>query len=207
MTTPTPPPVACPQPDNMAAIALQMQRTALETEAQLFAIETQLHASLNRPTWVIDSTANVTGLTALVDQFLLSGASAVERFNNTGVDLNLSTWVELPFTGLWQVGFSCIMVASGVVNDNTYRDFKLRHGRPFPSPLGFVTIWEEDYLLYETNTATGCDGVVVAEFNALAGDVVAPLIQHGNTSSTLTMQVPMRMWATLLSTPDQAKVV
>lgn len=205
MTTPAV--VACPQPDNMAAIALQMQRTALETEAALFAIENQLSASLNRPTWVIDSTANVVGITALVDQFLLAGAAAVERFNNTGVDLNLSSWVVLPFTGLWQVGYSCIVVASGVVDDNSYRDFKLRHGRPFPSPLGFTTIWEEDYLLYETNTGTGVDGGVVAEFNAQAGDVVAPMLQHANTSSTLTMQVPMRMWATLLSTPDQAKVV
>lgn len=205
MTTPAV--VACPQPDNMAAVALQMQRTALETEAELFAIENQLHASLNRPTWVIDSTAVVTGMASLVDNFLLSGASAVERFNNTGVDLNLSTWVELPFTGLWQVGFTCIVIASGAVVDNSYRDFKLRHGRPFPSPLGFTTIWEEDYLLYETNTGTGCDGGVVAEFNAQAGDVVAPLLQHANTSSTMNMNVPMRMWATLLSTPDQAKVV
>lgn len=205
MTTPAV--VACPAPDNMAAIALQMQRTALETEATLFGIENLLSASLNRPMWVIDSTANVTGLVGFVDQFLLSGAAAVERFNNTGVDLNLSTWVELPFTGLWQVGFSCVVVASGAVTDNSLRDFKLRHGRPFPSPLGFVTIWEEDYILYETNTGTGVDGVVVAEFNAQAGDVVAPLIHHNNSGSTLTMNTPMRMWATLLSTPDQAKVV
>lgn len=205
MTTPAT--VACPQPDNMAAIALQMQRTALETEAALFTIENQLHASLNRPTWVIDSTVNVTGLVSLVDQFLLSGASAVERFNNTGVDLNLSTWVELPFTGLWEVGYSCIVIASGAVNDNSYRHFKLRHGRPFPSPLGVTTIWEEDYMLYETNTGTGCDGVVVTELNAQAGDVVIPVFNHGNTSSTLNMNTPMRMWATLLSTPDQVKVV
>lgn len=205
MTTPAA--VACPQPDNMAAIALQMQRTALETEAQLFAIENLLSASLNRPTWVIDTTVNVTGIAALTEQFLLSGASAVERFNNTGVDLNLSTWVELPFTGLWQVGYTCVVVASGTVDNNSYRDFILRHGRPFPSPLGFVTIWEEDYLLYETNTGLGTDGGVVTEFSAQAGDVVTPIFQHANVSSTLTMNATMRMWATLLSTPDQAKVV
>lgn len=200
-------PVVCPAPDNMAAVALQMQRTALEAEASLLSIENRLHASLNRPTWVIDSTANVTGLTANVDQFLLSGAAAVERFNNTGFDLDLSSVVQLPLTGLWQVGYSCVVVASGAVNDNSFRDFKLRHGRPFPSPLGFITIWQENYLLYETNTGVGVDATVIAEFNAQAGDVVVPLIQHGNTSSTLTMQVPMRMWATLMSTPDQAKVI
>ena len=210
---PTPVPditdMACPQPQNMAAVALQMQKTALDAEARIYVMERALRAALNRPTWILRSTVQVTGLAANIDADMLNGASLVEDFNNTAFAALASNGAgNLPYDGLWQIGLSANVIASGAINDNTHRTFIVQHIRPnSASTTGFAEIWREDLTLMESNTAVGADGCVIVEVPAVAGDSFRCLMNHGNTSSTLNVPSGTFLWATLISSADSVKVM
>lgn len=211
--TPTPVPditdLACPLPDNMAAVALQMQATALDAEARIFVMERGLRAAVNRPAWMRRSTVQVTGIAANVDSDVLNGASTVEDFNNSGYSATASNGGgALPYDGLWQIGLSVTTIASGTVTDNTHRTFIVQHVRPnSASSTGFVEIWREELTLYETNTAVGADACVLVEVVARAGDSFRCLLNHGNTGSTMNVPAGTRLWAALISSADTVKVM
>lgn len=205
-------PVDCPVPDNMAAIALQMQETAMQAEAELYAAELAFAASLNRPTWVVDLTTTVSGIAANAhyDLFSSGGGTYVEQFNNTGFEVKESGLIRLPYAGLWEVGMCINQTASGAVNDNTVRDFIIVHARQSAaSPVGYTELWRESSTLMESNTGVGTDATVIMDVDAQARDILKVFLYHGNTSSTMTVpnSPTPRFWGSLRTSRDQVKVV
>ena len=207
MTTPE---MSCLAEDNFAAIALAMQKTALEAEARIFTLEQQLRAAANRPTIVQTSTAAITGFTANTS-FLpfgpLGGGNFVTNFNNTGFDRNVDSSSRQQFTvengtgpGLYQFGAFLNAVASGVVDDNSYRVIFIEQWRQ--TPTGEVKISVAARTDYETNTGVGTDLTVIAEFDMTPADRVRFLFLHGNTSSTMNVSIGTIVWSSKISSTD-----
>ena len=221
MTTPVTD-LACMDGANMAAIALQMQHTARQSEERIYSLEQRLRAALNRPTIVQRSTALITGIVADPTTGLQSigpagGGSFVTDFNNTGIDSNIDTGNRTFFgslgEGLFEFGLSANLIASGAVSDNTYRIFRIVQTRldpaldlTSPAPFGEHEMDENSLTLYESNTGVGVDATVSAVFRMQAADRVHFVVQHQNAGSTLNSSIGCLIWMTKLSSNDAVVV-
>lgn len=224
MTTPTSPAVSpvtdlgCMDGANMAAVALQMQKTALEAEQRIFALERKLRAADNRPTIVQRSTVLQTGIVA--DPFsgdqsvgpFASGASYVTDFNNTSVNLNIDntgrTLIGLLGEGLYEIGVSVNLIASGAVTVDSYRLLRIVISRVDPTQVdGQFTAAEESLTLFESNTGVGVDMCVTGIFRLEATDRIKFLVSHSNAGSTLNSSIGALVWMSKLSSNDSAVVV
>lgn len=215
MTTPDIVDLSCPEGANFAAIALQMQETALETEAGILQLERLLRAAVNRPTMLQTSTGTITGLTAFQpSQRLgpLAGFGYTTNFNNTGLNTNIDTSARLLYAGLgdglYQLGIYVNLVASGAVDDNSFRTVTITSFRTDPAATNGETINNRsERTVFETNTGVGVDICVTAVFRLTAADRVDFMLEHGNTSSTLNAPAGAVVWMSKLSSPDSVVVV
>ena len=173
MTSPTSPvtiPVSdlgCMDGANMAAIALQMERTAFEAEQRIQALERQLRAADNRPTIVQRSTALITGLVA--EPFSgeqspgpFGGGTFVTDFNNTGVNVNVDNSFRTMFAdlgeGLYEIGVSVNLIASGAVTVDSARILQILISRVDPTQIdGQRLAQQASLILFESNTGVGVD--------------------------------------------------
>lgn len=203
--------IACLDGENYAAIALALQRTALEAEERMFNLERQLRAAANRPSIVQTSTATIPGIPAnlaFVSYGPIGGGNFVTNFNNTGFDRNVDTGARVQFgdangtgRGLYQFGAYLNAAASGAVDDNTYRVATIEQWRQLPSGTE-ARIARSARTTYETNTGVGVSMCVTAEFNMIEADRVRFFFVHGNTSSTMTISVGTILWSSKISSPD-----
>lgn len=204
--------LACMDGENMAAVALQLQHTARQAEDRIYRLEQRLRAASNRPTKVQRSTALRTGL---VPDPLFGyqsigpngGGSYVTDFDNTGVQADIDSTSRTLFArlgeGLYEFGVSCNLIASGAVNDNTYRIVRIVNFRLDPTAvLGEVEAESSSLTLYESNTGIGVDFDVTAVFRMEAGDRVDFVVQHANASSNLNSSIGAMVWLTKLSSND-----
>ena len=208
----------CPAPGNLAAIAKQLHETAQEAEDQISASEQKMRAAVNRPTVVLTSTANLTGLTNGFQNDVGLGATWATTFDNTSGGGGSGTGSFGPqnfggFTtalgeGLYEVGFCATAVASGVVNDNTNRQFLIQHLRPDPTAVtGETEIQTVGILVFESNTGVGSEVSIVGEFRAREGDRFAFLFSHDNTGSTMIINAGAIIWANKVSNSDLTQVI
>ena len=209
--------LACMDGENMAAVGLQLQLTALQAEQRIYTMERRLRASLNRPTKVQRSTATITGYIADVfsgDQSLgpfNSAGNWVTDFDNTGLNQNVDSSSRTMFgilgEGLYEFGISVNVIASGAVTDNTYRIVRILLYREDPTVFDGVTVVDQASLtLYESNTAVGVDFTVTAQFRMEATDRIVFSLQHANAGSTLNSTLGARVWMTKLSSNDAVVV-
>lgn len=207
--------LSCMDGANMAAIALQMQLTALETEQRILDLERRQRAALNRPTKVQRSTATITGYVA--DPFpgdqsigpFNSAGTWVTDFDNTGVNSNIDSTAMLAAlgAGLYEVGITCNVVASGAVTDNTYRLVRIFIYRADPTAVDGFTLFEEASLtLFESNTGIGTDFTVTGEFRLETTDRIVFAFQHQNAGSTMNSTAGAIAWLTKLSSNDAVVV-
>lgn len=214
--------LACMDGQNMAAIALQLQHTARQAEERIYTLEQRLRAALNRPTIIQRSTALITGIAA--DPFIglqqigpAGGGSFVTDFNNTGQNSNIDTGNRTFFqalgAGVYEVGLSANLIASGAVSDNTYRIFRIVQTRLdpaldliSPAPFGEHEIDQNALTLYESNTGVGVDATVSAVFRMEAADRIHFAVQHQNAGSTLNSSIGCLIWLSKLSTNDAVVV-
>lgn len=214
--------LACMDGENMAAIALQLQNTALQAEDRIYRLERELRASLNRPTIVQRSTALITGIVA--DVFVgyqsigpFGGGTFVTDFNNTGINENIDTgnrtFYQRLGPGVYEFGISANLIASGAVTDNSYRIFRIVQTRLIPEldlitpvPFGEHEVDENSLTLYESNTGVGVDATVTAVFRMQEADRVDFVVQHANAGSTLNASIGTLIWMSKLSTLDAVVV-
>jgi hypothetical protein len=206
--------LSCPTGDNYAAIALQLQETALETESRLIDLEQRLRAAVNRPTILQVSTTARTGLVLNLEGSIgpAGFASFTTVFNNTGLDDNIDdagqTMTQWLGDGLYEIGLYANLTASGAVNDNTYRLFTIAIDTVDPTVLtGFRRRLKSELTLYETNTGVGTDGVVTLEARLTGQDQIKFLARHGNTSSSMNAPAGVWVWLSKVSTADAVVVV
>lgn len=210
--------LSCMDGANVAAVALQMEQTAFEAEAKIFAAEQLLRAALNRPTVVQRSTVLITGIVSdpfSGDQSIgpsLSGGTFVTDFNNSGVnrsidDTGRSLFGELG-EGTYEIGISANLIASGGVTDNSYRLFRIVNSRQDPTQIdGQFTVQEASLTLFETNTGVGVDATVVGVFRVKATDRIKFLVSHNNAGSTLNGSIGIMVWLSKLSSNDAVVIV
>lgn len=207
--------LSCMDGANMAAVGLQLQLTALEAEQRIYGLEQRQRAALNRPTKVQRSTATITGFIADVfpgDQSIgpfNSAGNWVVDFDNTGLDQKVDSTSLLTGlgAGLYEVGISCNVIASGAVTDNSYRIVRILIYRADPTATdGFVLFEEASLTLYESNTGIGVDFTVTGEFRLETTDKIVFALQHANAGSTLNSTAGALAWITKKSSNDSVVV-
>lgn len=208
----------CPQPSNLAAVAKQLHETALEAETEIRVIEEQMRAAVNRPTVILTSTGAVTGMSNGVSYDFGLTASWATTFDNTNGGggsgsgafgpQNFGSFTSILGEGLYEVGFCATAVASGVVNDNTNRQFLIQHLRPDPTALtGETEIQTVGMLVFESNTGVGSEVSFVGEFRARPLDRFAFLFSHDNTGSTMTINAGAIIWGSKITESTLTQVL
>lgn len=190
----------CPTPDNYAAIALQLQETALQTEACLFDLERLLRSAVNRPTLIRTSTSPVSVVSGFFQPVGFS--STTLTFANTTTTDFVGGFPE----GVWHVGANITAIASGAVDDNSYRylTVRLRNSSDPPSApdvTGVVTS------VREVNNGFGVDMSLTAVIVIRANQELVIDFAHGNTSSNLNISTGAVYWATRISDIVSLQVV
>lgn len=202
MTLPCPE-LSCPQPDNYAAIAKQLHETALEVESCIYDQEINLRAMVNRPTIVKVTTASITGLAAGTDQLVIGG-SPTFVFNNTGMSSdtgpdNSEALYQFLGEGMYEVGWTCTVVASGAVTDNSFRVFRIEQARHDPtSATGFQIVNQTGYTVFESNTGIGVEVSFSGMFRIQPFDRINLMLLHNNASN-LSVDPGMYVWMSKVS--------
>lgn len=205
------PPLSCPQPDNYAAVAKQLHETALQVEECIYDQEISLRAMVNRSAIVKVTTASITGIFANFDQSVLGG-SPTYVYNSTGLDSQIGPdssedLFRFLGEGVFEIGWTCTALASGVVTDNSYRVFRIEQARHDPtSATGFQIVNQAGYTLFETNTGNGTDVSFSGVFRVLPGDRINLMLLHNNASD-LTIPAGMYVWMAHLSDTSLRQVL
>lgn len=210
--------LTCPTESNMAAVAKQLHATALQAEQEIYAAEQEMREAVNLPTVVLTSTANITGLSSGSIQDIGSQGTWVTTFDNTAGGggsgsgafgpYNFGFFTNFLGEGIYEVGMCITAVASGAVNDNSVRYFYIEQRRPDPSVLpGEVIVQRTGFTFFESNTGVGAEASFVGTFRVKPEDRFAFLLLHENTSSTLTVNSGVIIWASKLSETALNRVV
>lgn len=186
----------CPEPENYAAVALQLQQTALQAESCIFALEQQLRGAVNMPALIVPVSAG--GIAANTSFILSTGTATFQNSSYTSFGFPLPR-------GVYQVGLSFTITATGVVNDNTYR-FAQIGVRNFYAPLTVPNRFNVFETSFEANTGNGMDMGLHTVVESDGNDKILFYAQHGNTSSTMNVTAGLG-WAIRLSDLDAPRVV
>jgi hypothetical protein len=187
--------LTCPEPENYAAVALQLQNTALQAEACLFNLERQLRSATNPLTTIITSTgAEIVAPNVLTD---LGITSFTLNYSNWTANQLLGLGPNLP-PGVYQVGAMFTATATGVVNDNSLRLLRIRTKK-----AGTPTAAEPDFFdeltIYEPNNGNGSDMSLMTTVTLNGNQELLFSFEHTNTSSTLSIGIGARYWWSRLS--------
>lgn len=193
--------LTCPQPENYAAVALQLQNTALQAEACLFELDRQLQMATNPPTIIMTSgSPQVIAANTLTD--LLAGTfvfsnipPATSAFIATPSLILISN--TLP-PGVYEAGVALNATATGAVDDNSLRVLRVRT-KKMGTPTNATPDFSAEITVYEPNNGAGSD-MSMATTVTLDGtqDVLFSFV-HTNTSSTLSIATGAMFWLSRLS--------
>jgi len=187
--------LTCPEPENYAAVALQLQNTALQAEACLFDLEKQLRNGTNPLTTIVTSTgAELTVANVLAD---LGVTSFTTNFSNwTAVQL-VDLGPNLP-PGVYQVGAMLTATATGAVNDNSLRILRIRTIKS-GSPTNAAADFSDEVTIYEPNNGQGSDMSLLTTVTLNGNQELRFTFLHTNTSSTISIGIGARYWWSKLS--------
>lgn len=185
----------CAEPANYAAVALQLQETALDAEACIYALEQRLRGAVNLPTLIAPVTA-----TGISSDFQFTLTPGTPTFQNS----TFSTFNTLLPRGVYQAGIFFTITASGAVNDNTYR-FAMIYTRNAYAALTVPNKYNVFETSFESNNGSGMDMTLHTVLESDGQDLVLFAAQHGNTSSTCN--VSGFVWISKLSDLDTPRVV
>ena len=187
--------MTCPQDPNYAAIALQLQNTALQAEECLFDLERQLRNATNPLTTVLTSTgAELVAANVLQD---LGITSYTVNFSNWSAIQLVNLGTNLP-TGVYQVGASITATATGAVDANSLRVLRIRtkkHGTPTNATADF----SDEVTIYDPNNGNGVDMSLMTTVTLDGNQDLVFSFVHTNTSSTLSVGIGATYWWSRLS--------
>ena len=192
--------LSCHEAANLGDVALALQKTALEAEQCIYAQELLLQEAVNRPTIVVQTTATI-NINAGDQQSITGSGSPTTLFDNTG---SSNPDLQLLDGGIWMIGATINVAASGVVNNNTVR--RLTAAKVNYS--NFTIAESVANSTTETSATGGIDMTVSGIFATVPGQHRAQIyFYHQNTSSTMTIAVGAILWATRLGDSFAVKVV
>lgn len=196
--------VDCPDGQNYAAIALQLQETALQAEECLYAAETALRRVWNPHTFLYTHTNSPSYSANIFNT--LSGTEATIFANGVQDNINTNPWVP----GVWTVGAHLTATATGAINDNTYREVGivvLPSYVTLPLTTLNVAVFVAAVTVYEPNNGTGVDISAHSTVTVGVDEKVIVYFRHGNVGSTLNIAAGATYWATRLSDASALRVV
>lgn len=191
----------CPDEQNYAAIALQLQETALQAEACLYEAETLLRQVTNPQTIVI----NITGAEPAVGANILlrigSQANTVQFANSPRVNLvaGLTPWTP----GVWSVGVAITASATGAVTVDSLRELFIQVLRTGTNTVTLSSVVTTS----EPNDGVGVDMCHNLIVELEAGEEFRFYFRHGNTGSSVQVAAGGLYWATRLSDATALRVV
>lgn len=194
----------CPDEQNYAAIALQLQETALQAEACLYEVETLLRQVTNPPT-VLFTVTGIEPVSANVFQRIGEAAGTTVFANSPRI--NMST-VSVDWTaGVWEVGVCVTAVSSGATTVDSIRELSIGVlPSNAPTSPSIPTAAFSSITTTEPNDGVGVDmthsTVVIVE----EGEEVAFFFRHTN-ASIVNIQAGALYWATRLSDSTALRVV
>lgn len=192
----------CMEPENYAAVALKLQETALSAEACLFPVERLLRQAVNLPTLIRTSTATQSTTNNVQSTLAGTGSTALTFANSSYTSFG----TVMP-AGVWLVGCYINAIATGAVNDNTFRHLFIvtRRANAFFSEVDRYVFSETQF---EANSGNGVDmiGCTTVVANGL-DDILQFRFLHGNTSSTLNISIGAIYFAHRLSDQVALKTV
>lgn len=186
----------CPQPANYAAVALQLQQTALQAENCIFALEQRLRGAVNQPTLVLPAT--VGAFAADTFQLLTMGAATFQNSTITSYNNPLPR-------GVYQAGLSFNISATGALTDNSYRFaiIATRNAYAAASVPDTFNVFETSF---EASSGAGTDMTIHTVIESDGNDIVRFAAQHGNAASTCIVTGGLA-WVSRLSDLDAPRVV
>lgn len=192
----------CPDPQNYAAIALQLQETALQAEACLYEVETALRQVTNPETILFTTTAAQNVAPNILTRIGVN--LGVTTFSNTP---RINMLASVPWTpGVYEVG-ACITAApTGAVTADSYRELYIAVRRP-GDPLGSPSVFYEFTTLTEPNDGVGIDMTNNATVVISPGDEIQFMFRHGNTGSIVGIAIGALFWAVRVSDATALRVV
>lgn len=183
--------LTCPEPQNYAAIALQLQNTALQAETCLFDLERQLRNGTNPLTTVVTS-VSIEPVAANVLTDLGPQSAFTLNFSNWSTASIFELGTNLP-PGVYQVGANVNAIAAGVVDANSLRVLRIRTKKA-GTPTNAVADFSDEITIYEPNNGTGSD---MSIFTTVTLDGTQELLfsfTHTNTSSFINISAGARYW-------------
>lgn len=191
----------CPDEQNYAAIALQLQETALEAEACLFAAETALRQVTNPQTIVFNVTGAEPAVLANVLLRIGTSAGTVAFANSPRINMVQGAVVWTP--GVWEVGCAITASATGAVTVDSLRELFIQVLRTGTSTTTFSSVITTS----EPNDGVGVDMIHSVILTIEAGEEIRFYFRHGNTGSTVQVAAGALYWATRLSDATALRVV
>jgi len=193
----------CLTPPNYAAVALELQQTAMQAEACIFDLETKLRAAPNAPTQIRTSTGTYSFASGRVVTLQNPLPTTTLTFSTVPVTDFMAT--PLP-AGVWEVGCYLNVTAVGTVNAETFRHLYITVKNQFAAP-GSAPIYQATESAFEADIGNGMDMCLVTSVVVDGNQRVMFQMLHGNTSSNLEVQTGAIFWATRLSDPIALAVV
>lgn len=187
--------LTCPEPENYAAVALQLQNTALQAETCLFQLEKQLRKGTNPLTGVITSTgAELVAANALLD------------LGTTSFTINFSNWTAVQLAGLgpdlppgvYQVGASLTATATGGVDVNSLRVLRIRTKKS-GTPTNAVADFSDEITIYEPNNGNGVDMSIMTTVTLNGNQELLFSFVHTNVTSLVSIAIGATYWWSKLS--------
>lgn len=185
--------LACPGPEDYAALALYMQDQAIAIDTALDSISDSFDSARLRPGVLATSNANVAVASGVTGNF---GATTVQ-YNNFPVVFGVS--FITPRAGWWQYGANVNMVATGAVTANSVRRLTVSAVVATGGPS--VTVSSTSDQSFETNTAGEWLACSAGTFYLPAGRTVtiSPTTLHANAASTVNNMAGARVWCFFIS--------
>lgn len=197
--------LSCPQPPNAAAVALQLQQTALQAEECLYDLERSLRAGTNPPTLILTTTA-AQPVGANTSTTLPAVATAT-TFANSSLRVVSNFAIPTP-PGVYLCGVNLnATVTAGVLIDNSLRSVSIsvrESGIFAPTEPDLYTATKT---VYEPNNGNGVDMNLTATVTVEEMNSVHFSFLHNNTGATVTLATGMTLWMTRLSDRVALRVV
>ncbi len=187
--------LTCPQDPNYAAIALQLQNTALQAETCLFELEEQLRNATNPLTTVVTSTGTES-----------IAANVLVDLGVTSFTINFSNWTAVQVAGLgsnlppgvYQVGASITAIAAGAVDANSLRVLRIRTKKS-GTPTNAVADFSDEITIYDPNNGNGVDMSIMTTVTLDGNQELLFSFVHTNTSSLMNISIGATYWWSKLS--------
>ena len=188
----------CPEPANYAAIALQLQKTALDAENCIYPLEALLRGAANRPTMVNISSTAPSIAPSTRTRF---ANSTTTTFSNSP---NLLVQNVLP-AGIYETGVWLNATASGATTDNSFRQVEIiTRGLNDPSTV------PDDYtvsnVMYESNSGLGMDMLLNTTVVLDGTQQIQFYFTHNNASNVIIAAGAI-FWCTKISDSTIPRVV